>query len=805
MEEINFDASFWQHKLPLTDSRQVVVAARSIFFALKGENTDGHTFIEKLYQTGVQHFVVSQPIKEKAYPNAHFIYVKDVLECLQAYAKRHRNKFDIPVIGITGSNGKTTVKEWLALLLGQQFNLVKSPKSYNSQLGVPLSVLMLNTQHNLALFEAGISQANRMHRLEAIIRPQIGIFTNIGKAHAQGFSNQTLKIKEKLRLFEASSTLIYCADHKKLHQTIQAIRPKGTISWGESPEATIPLRISDRTMSVTWEGKEIRFQLPFQNKAAIENIGHCLVTALFLGLSPSLLQEQLSLLSDLPMRLQLSEGRQQCTLLDDSYNNDLEGLGIALHFQAQQKGSLQHQSLILSDFKEMNGVEIYSKLSLLLKQYPIHRLVAIGPELFANQTLFKHIPNRHFFESTQHCLSAIQTQALPFRQECILLKGARVFKFEQLTQLLKKQVHSTVLEVNLNALRHNLLCYKNKLKPTTKIMAMVKASAYGSGSYEVAKLLQYHQIDFLGVAYPDEGISLRKKGIHVPIMVMNSTAEDIPLLLQHQLTPVIYRMQGLKQLIRYAKEYKQKLPFHLKMDTGMHRLGFTLNDLDDLCKLLQKNARHLDIQTVFSHLSVADDPTQQAFSEAQLKQFKLFKSTLSEILPKEVLYHILNSSGITQFPNEQHDMVRLGLGLYGIDPTKSMLHLHPVARLKTTIAQIKTLPKGASVGYGRKGILDRESRIGVISIGYADGLLRCFGNGAIQVKIQHKEAPTIGNICMDMAFIDLTDIPEAQEGDAVIIFDNQAQVIQLAQVAQTIPYEILTTIGDRVARHFYED
>jgi alanine racemase len=814
MASIHFDSYFWKQKFILIDSRKLIFPAQSIFFAIKGRLTDGHHFIAALYQQGVRHFVLSESIEVAKYSDAKFIVTPNVVQVLQDYATYHRAQFDLPVIAITGSNGKTILKEWLSQLLEQDYTLVKSPKSYNSQIGVPLSVLAINTQHNLAIFEAGISQVGEMQRLQSILKPTIGIFTNIGKAHASGFDNLEQKIEEKLSLFKEAAVLIYSINHPLIHQKITELFANSNTrlwSWGASVSAKIPIytqiRAHKTLVQIHWEGKIIRFSIPFSNAASVENCLQTIATLLYLGIPAQSLEKRIEKLRDIPMRLELKEGINNSQIIDDSYNNDLEGLKIALDFlQQKHKTSPDYsKTLILSDIPEFKKQQQYLSIARLLQEHQIQKFIGIGPVLSQVATYFEAIPEAYFFETTTDFITAIGAD-ISFYQESILLKGARAFEFERIAQQIKKRIHGTILEINLEAVTNNLQIYKNQLLPNTKMMVMVKASAYGSGSYEIAQLLQYNHVDYLGVAYVDEGVALRERGIQLPIMVMNSAAYEFEILCKNRLEPVVYSLSMLKAFVHFLTTKKATSPYsiHLELDTGMHRLGFVATEIPALLSMLKQHKSLLNIKGVFSHLAASDEQAQEDFSKQQIQTFQDLAQQIEIDLGIQAIKHLLNSAGITRFPKHQFDMVRLGIGLYGIDPNQQLALLQNVLCLKTSIAQIKNLDSNETVGYNRKGTLKQASRIAILSIGYADGFLRAFGNGKAKVKINHQLAPTIGNICMDMCFIDISHIPEAKEGDEVIIFDQKEMILNLAQTLGTIPYEILTNISNRVPRVFYE-
>lgn len=809
---VDFTSYFWKNKTVLIDSRKILFPKESIFFAIKGNLTDGHLFTSSLYEQGVRCFVHSQPIDKKLYPEAQFIHVDNVIQVLQDYAQYHRQQFNIPVIAITGSNAKTILKEWLFLLLEQDFIIIKSPKSYNSQIGVPLSVLGMNTQHELGIFEAGISQVGEMQQLQAIIQPTIGIFTNIGKAHASGFETQEQKIREKLCLFKDCDVIIYKIEHQKIHQEIQILDQNKRWSWGASKDAKIPIYTQITTnhsiVSIHWKGSIYDLNIPFTNSAAIENCLHGIATLLYLGIDINSLENRVKKLRDVPMRMELKEGINNCHIIDDSYNNDFEGLKIALDFlnQKHKQTSGYIKTLILSDIPEASQSKQYPLIAQLIQEHQIQKLIGIGPDLSQKKSLFNAIPNSHFFENTNDFIQAID-KTIHFRQESILLKGARAFEFERIAQQLKKRIHGTALEINLGAIAHNLQVYKNLLHPNTKMMVMVKASAYGSGSYEIAQLLQYNQVDYLGVAYVDEGVELRQRGIQIPIMVMNTAVHEFEVLCQYNLEPVVYSFSVLEQFSQFLTKSTNSTPYpiHLEFDTGMHRLGFVKKDIKALISALQKAQNQIHITGIFSHLAASDESQYETFTTEQIESFKNLAEQIEKALQIKSLKHILNSAGISRFPSQQLDLVRLGIGLYGFDPNKRLPMLKNVAQLKTCISQVKVLEKGETIGYSRKGKVLKTTRIAILAIGYADGFLRAFGNGNFSVKIQNKLAPTIGNICMDMCFVDISHIPEAKEGNEVIIFDSIEGIETLAAATNTIPYEILTNISDRVPRVFYVD
>lgn len=810
--ELDFSHAFWQNKRPLIDSRSLLFPEQSLFFALKGRYSDGHYYLERLYERGVRHFVVQVvPIALRQKEDAYWVQVSDVLAALQAFAQHHRAQFpDLPLLAITGSNGKTMIKEGLSQLLEGRCRLAKSPKSYNSQIGVPLSVLQLRATHERAIFEAGISQQGEMARLAAILRPTLGLFTNLGAAHDRGFASRRQKLAEKLRLFEGAAALVYCADQPLVHEGIQAWQqalPKAPQlwSWGQHPKARVRVRteVRDQETLVTlhWEGQDQQWTLPTTSTAMIENRLHMLVVLLYWGWTVPDIVEHLQEVSQLPMRLAYQEGINGCYLIDDSYNNDLEGLRIGLEVLAQKAGTNQQKTVLLSDLPDLVQRSAYQPVADLLERKGVDRLIGVGERLLAHQALFEALPQAQFYPDTDALLQALDEGSCRVQRETILLKGARQFAFERVVTVLQKRLHRTVLEIDLAALSHNIHVHRQGLQPGTRLMVMVKAAAYGSGAYEVAQWLEYLKVDYLGVAYPDEGVALRQKGIRLPIMVMNTAPHELELVQRHRLEPVVYNWKGWEALLRRAEADGPTIGVHLELDTGMNRLGFTDEALPQLRQALQEKPAGIIIKGLFSHLAAADSPEHDAFTHQQWERFEAWSQQLLAVLPETPLRHLLNSAGIARHTKAQYDLVRLGIGVYGLS---NELPLQPVLTLKTTVAQLKTVAAGETVGYSRQGVVPAGTRLAVLSIGYADGFLRGLGNGAATVRIRGQAAPTVGNVCMDMCFVDVSHLPEVQEGDEVIIFDNQADLYRLAKALNTIPYEILTNLSERLPRVFYE-
>ncbi len=803
----------------LLDSRKLLFPATSLFFALNGPRRKGISFIPELYNKGVRNFVVEENLSENEilqFPAATFLQVPDTLQALHVLAAFHRQQFKIPVIGITGSNGKTIVKEWLFQLLQNDFNIVRSPKSYNSQVGVPLSVWQMNSEQDLGIFEAGISQPDEMQRLEKIIAPTIGVFTAIGEAHAEGFLNIRQKINEKLKLFVNSEVLIYSADDPDINDAVNTFKNNvragdhfQLFSWGRKEDATVQIISVERNTSQTkitihYKLQTIKFCIPFTDEASIENAITCCCVLLYLGKTPAIIEERMMQLRPVEMRLELKQGINNCSVINDSYSADINSLTIALDFLQQQQ---QHhkRTLILSDILQSgkSNTELYADVAVILQQKNINRFIGIGPGITSQRDAFSAIPETVFFSSTAEFKERFHAQH--FHNETILLKGARLFEFEQISHLLEQKVHQTVLEIDLNAITHNLKAYQQELNPGVQLMAMVKAFSYGSGGFEIANLLQFHKVDYLAVAYADEGVELRKAGITLPIMVMNAAETSFDVIVQYQLEPELFSFGILQGFENYLKGAAMtNYPVHIKLDTGMHRLGFEQNDMEELCRKLRATTA-FKIQTVFSHLAASDAPTHDDFTAHQAAAFMLSCEQLQKAMGYPFLRHLANTSAIHRHKNLQLDMVRLGIGLYGVDSNPAMQQqLKNVTTLKTTISQIKKVKAGESIGYSRKGIATKDSVIATVRIGYADGYPRLLSNGMGKMWLKNKLVPVIGNVCMDMTMLDITDM-EAGEGDEVIVFGEQLPVSELATWAQTIPYEILTGISQRVKRVYYEE
>ena len=784
------------------DSRSLQNNEKTLFFALVGPNNDAHNYIPGLIEKGIQNFVVTH-IPEGCVDKASFLVVENTLDALQLFAAHHRSLFHFPILGLTGSNGKTIVKEWLDFLLSPDYNIIRSPKSYNSQVGVPLSVIAINEQHNLGIFEAGISTVNEMEKLETIIRPTIGILTNIGSAHDEGFSNREEKIKEKLKLFKDSEVLIY-QKNKDIDALLDSKIKK--FSWSFSDEtATVFVAkkgVLDKTiLEIIQENKRSEIEIPFQDSASIENAISSLMVLLYFNYDIVTIQNRLQLLYPIEMRLKVKNGNNNCTIIDDSYSSDFQSLKIALDFLESQK-QYEKKTVILSDIFQsgLSNEELYSKVSQLIISNKISRVIAIGKTISSFESKF---PNCVVFENTAAFIDAFEH--LNFGKESILIKGARQFQFEKIVALLEEKTHETVLEINLTAISHNLNFYKSKLKPTTKIMVMVKAFGYGSGGFEIAKLLEHHKVDYLGVAFADEGISLKSAGIHLPIMVLNPETTSFEAIIQYQLEPEIYSLKGLNAFLKIAEQKKLKhFPIHIKLDTGMHRLGFEEENIEELILVLKGN-NVVTVKSILSHLATSDDLEQYGFAISQIDLFEKLSQKLMAELQINPIRHILNTSGISNFSQAQYDMVRLGIGLYGVsNDVEEQKYLENVGTLKSIISQIRTIKTGESVGYGRRFIAGKPSKIATIPIGYADGISRAWGNSVGFVIIHKQKAAIIGSVCMDMLMADVTEI-NCKEGDDVVIFGESPTVTYMSKQLHTIPYEILTSISQRVKRVFYRE
>ena len=798
----------------LTDSRSLCFPEETLFFALKTERHDGHAYIPELYRRGVRNFVVTGMPEGYAdgYPEANFLKVTDARKALQRLAERHRDEFNVPVVGITGSNGKTVVKEWLYQLLSPYKYVTRSPRSYNSQTGVPLSVWLMNEQTEVGIFEAGISQPGEMQALRDIIQPTIAVLTNIGAAHQENFASKEEKCREKTVLFHDAETIVYNADDELIRRTVAESAYKGEPLYYSMTDKKAPVFIADVTKgdtstTVTYvyrQGYEEKYTIPFIDDASVANSITCAVVALKLGLSAGELAGGMARLEPVAMRMEVKQGRHGCTLINDSYNSDVNSLDIALDFMNRRPDHQgRRRTLILSDIFQSGETasDLYREVGSLVKKRGVQKFIGIGPELSQHSRAIP-VAEKFFFSSVDAFLRSEVFRSM--RDEVILIKGARAFGFDRITDLMVQKVHETVLEVNLGALVENLNYYRSFMKPETKLVCMIKADAYGAGSVEIAKTLQDHRVDYLAVAVADEGATLRRNGITANIMIMNPEMTAFKTMFDYDLEPEVYSFRLLDALIKAAeKEGITDYPVHIKIDTGMHRLGFDpLHDMDALINRLKHQSAVIP-RSVFSHFVGSDSDSFDDFSAHQFELFDKASKQLQAAFKHKILRHIDNSAGIEHFPNRQLDMCRLGLGLYGIDSRNNEI-IHTVSTLKTTILQLRRVPAGDTVGYSRKGTIDHDSVIAAIPIGYADGLNRHLGNRRGYCLVNGKRAGYVGNICMDVAMIDVTGI-DCKEGDTVEIFGEHLPVTVLSDILDTIPYEVLTCISNRVKRVYFQD
>ncbi len=799
----------------LTDSRSLTDPEETIFFALKTANNDGHNYIASLYQRGVRSFVVNHIDNvTREMREANFLVVPDTLEALQTLATNHRRRFHIPVIGITGSRGKTTVKEWLNHLLADDYKIVRSPRSYNSQIGVPLSLWDIDDHTSLAIIEAGISTTGEMDNLQAMIRPTIGVITNIGSEHNEGFASMDEKAREKAKILNSCESIVYCADDPLVTATIAPLLEVDVAhayAW-----STIDKKQALLVEKVEKEGKESlitychggahhTFKVPFTAARDVENVITCLVVMTILDIAPDVIASRMATLTPVGTRINVIEGVNNCTLIADGYTSDYNSLTPALDFMMRRSNPDRHNTVILSDLipDVFSPDELYIRVSELLKSKHIKHLIGIGREMCAYSRYFNSI-HAEFYESVAQFLD--KKSAGDFENETILVKGAPDFEFSQIIHLLSAKQHQTVEEVNLNALAHNFKFFRSFLRPDTKAVAMVKAGGYGTGSYEIAKTLQDAGCDYLAVAVQDEGVDLRKAGIVMPIIVLNPSVVNYKSIFKHHLEPEVYSIEECRSLIKEGAKYSaHDFPVHIKIDTGMHRLGFTKEQLPALIELL-KSQDVIKPASMFSHLCVADEPAQDAYTMRQFAYFEECTAMVQAAFNHYILRHILNTTGIVRFPEKQFDMVRIGIGLYGIktvtDHTEDALK--PVASLHSVIISIKEWDAGTTIGYGRHGVLTRPSRIATVTIGYADGFDRHFGNGNARMWVNGSLCPTVGNVCMDAVMIDVTEA-QCQVGDVVEIFGEHIPVEALSDVRGTIPYEILTSVSPRVKRVYYRE
>ena len=813
----------------LTDSRSLCFPEQTLFFALRTKRNDGHKYIDDLYRRGVRNFVV-ESLPAEVYPDANFLKVPSPLAALQRLAERHRDEFSIPIVGITGSNGKTWVKEWLYQILRPEGGVTRSPRSYNSQIGVPLSVWLLNENSRVGIFEAGISQPGEMLALRDIIQPTIGVFTSMGMAHQENFRSLDEKCMEKLQLFHDAEVIVYPSDDDTVSRCVRRSQYQGErIGWSRFSEKA-PMFVKTEGCHVAYKYKDVEgsYEIPFIDEASIENSITCATVALYLGLTPEQIAERMARLEPIAMRLEVKEGQRGLTLINDSYNNDVNSLDIALDFmnrRPEQEG--KRKTLILSDIYQSgeSPAELYREVSELMQKRGIDRFIGIGPEI-TSQAAQITVGHKWFFDDVEQFLQSSLLRSM--HNEIVLLKGARAFGFERITEMLEQKVHETILEVDLNAVVNNLNHFRSLMKPETKMVCMIKADAYGAGAIEVAKTLQEHRVDYLAVATADEGAELRRAGITQNIIVMNPEMSSFKTLFDNDLEPEVYSFRIMDALIRAARAQGiTGWPVHIKLDTGMHRLGFGAYESNganranespespesqEITELIArlKTQQAIIPRSVFSHFVGSDSDDFDKFSALQFERFDKASQQLQSAFSHKILRHIDNSAGIEHFPERQLDMCRLGIGLYGVEPYNHVSlnplpsTLLPVSTLKTTILQIRNVPKDETVGYSRKGVLTRDSRIAAIPIGYADGLDRHLGNRHGYCIVNGQKAEYVGNICMDVALIDVTDIP-CEEGDQVEIFGKQLPVTVLSNILETIPYEVLTSVSNRVKRVYFQD
>lgn len=803
----------------LTDSRSLSFPEETLFFALKSERNDGHRYLKDLYKRGVRNFVVEQlpevySEQSEEWEGANFLQVSSSLAALQRLAERHRDEFNIPIVGITGSNGKTMVKEWLYQLLMPSMNVTRSPRSYNSQIGVPLSIWQLNENSRIGIFEAGISKVGEMAKLTDIIQPTIGVFTTLGMAHQENFLSLEDKCKEKMKLFRDCKVLVYPMDNDVVFRVLRQSDYKGEILGWSMNDSSAQFYVQEVTKNETSthihyiykEETEGEYTIPFISEAAVENSITCAVTALHIGLTPEELAGRMPKLEQVAMRLEVKEGRNGCTLINDSYNSDLASLDIALDFMQRRpdhKG--RRRTLILSDIDQtgLADKEMAARLADMIGSRGIDKFIAVGPKLSAI--------GKHALPETVETCSFADTDTFldsdcfrSLHDEVILIKGARRFRFDRITEQLVEKVHETTLEVNLSAVVANLNWYREKMAPGTKLVCMIKADAYGAGAVEIAKTLQDHRVDYLAVAVADEGVALRQAGITANIMVMNPEMTAFKTMFDYDLEPEVYSFRLLDALRHAArKEGITGWPIHVKLDTGMHRLGF--NPEEDMPKLIDylKNQNALTPRSVFSHFVGSDGDEFDDFSQKQYELYLKGADALQAAFSHHIIRHICNSAGIEHFPGRQMDMCRLGLGLYGINPRNNAI-INNVSTLKTTILQLRNVKAGDSIGYSRRTFLDRDSVIAAIPIGYADGLNRHLGNRNAYCLVNGQKAEYVGNICMDVCMIDVTGI-DCHEGDSVEIFGDNLPVTVLSDKLETIPYELLTLVSNRVKRVYFEE
>lgn len=793
----------------LTDSRRIAFPSTSLFFALHSPRRDGHQFIDELYNQGIRNFVVKKEKDFAKYGEANFLIVDNSLAALQSLAAWHRSHFSYPVIGITGSNGKTIVKEWLNQLFLPDYNIIRSPRSFNSQIGVPLSVWQMTDENNLAVFEAGVSQPDEMQSLQRIIQPTIGILTNIGEAHSENFRNAEQKTKEKVQLFAGASIVFYNKDNPVIENEVSQLQKLKFFSWGKTEDSSLQILSSEKESRQTkitalYRKKQISVTIPFTDDASIEDAIICWCVCLYFKISNKQIQQRFHQLQPVNMRLQLVKAINNCSVINDSYSFDINSFNIALDFLLQQH-QYAIKTVILSDFAIQVNDRLYKQIAEVLSNKKIKRVITIGENWHRLQKLLKNrIKRTSHFITTKSFLDHFNT--VHFRNEVILLKGARRFRFETIVAELEEKVHRTVMEINLTALAHNLHQYQQQLSAGTRLMAMIKAGGYGSGSAEVANVLQFQKVDYLAVAYADEGTELRKRSISLPILVLNVDEAAFEVIVESNLEPELFSFHIIRAFDDYLMQQGiRQYPVHIKLDTGMHRLGFEEHDLPQLVSFLQ-NTNRLAVKSVLSHLAASESHEEDAFTLHQYEVFNRCCNQLQSALGYLFIRHIANSAAIFRHPHIQLDMVRLGIGMYGVDSaSEHQLQLQTVCTVKTTIAQLRKVKAGDAIGYNRRGLLQRDSLIATIRIGYADGFSRRLSHGNGAVFIRGKKAPVVGTVCMDMTMVDVTDIGDVQEGDEAEVFGSHITVQEVAKQCGTIAYEILTDVSQRVKRVYIEE
>lgn len=785
----------------VTDTRNIALESGAAFAAIKGVHHDGHEFISEAHRKGVRVFICEQVITFQETDKVVFLVVDNTIKALQKLAATYRSNFQIPIIAITGSNGKTVVKEWLNQMLSEDFQICRSPRSFNSQLGVALSLLQLEPKHQLGIFEAGISKPGEMDALESMIQPSMGVFTFVGTAHSENFLSQRQLIGEKLKLFKHCNKII-CPQQSEIIELLHSNEGGKPISYKTSTENAFVTQGKQGTVTVQFDQVVFSFTIPFSDRASADNAISCIYVLLNMGYDPAVIQHRLDRLQPLEMRLQMLRTQGDCLIVNDSYSNDLQSLEIALDFLSSQSG-VRRRQVIISDMIQsgMTSHEMCFRISELLLRKKIERCIIVGPELSSHRSVFPS--NSLFFSDAEGLLLNLQPDN--FKGCALLVKGARQFRLERVVTLLQERTHETLLDINLNAVSHNLSVYRSMLQPSVKIMAMVKAFGYGSGIEEMASLLSFNKVDYLAVAYADEGAELRRAGISLPIMVMHPEPSSIVTILRYKLEPEIYSVRVLQLILDGIEKFSftEILNIHLKIDTGMHRLGFLNAELTSVLQMI-KEANRLRIASVFTHLAAADNAHHDDFTKEQVQRFAEADAIISSLYPQKYLRHVLNTAGLERFPNYQFDMIRTGIGLYGVSASGGIRNLLPVGKLTTRISQIKNIAPGESVGYDRSFIANKALRVATIPVGYADGLTRKLSNGKGQMFINGNRAPILGKVCMDMSMIDVTGI-ECYEGDEVEIFGDNISLQEFSYMCDTIPYEVLTSIGQRVRRIYRQE